>query len=250
MSRLIQHDRRQLAKYPSLLGIDEAGRGCLAGPVSAGAVWLDATFFSSKLRRQLAGTINDSKKLSAEDRDEIYHIILGWEERGMIRCATAMADVMEIDAYNILGATRLAMHRCVQTLVESHEGPCPFATAASGDDVPLFSDNDVAWPRMLVDGKPLKPFAWQHHALVGGDGKSLSIAMASILAKVRRDRLMEELDRAYPKYGFATHKGYATPEHITAIKAHGPCPEHRPLFLRSILNNPEGQEEDHLEFSF
>mgnify|MGYP000893324454 CR=1 FL=1 len=247
MSRLVQYDRRLLSKFPSLVGIDEAGRGCLAGPVMAAAVWLDGTFFLHKLRRNLAEEINDSKKLSAEDREEIYQLIQGWAERGLLRWASATADVLEIDAYNILGATRLAMHRCLQALADAHAGPCPFAAAASGSDVPLFSLEDRAWPRVLVDGKPLKPFAWQHQAVVGGDGKSLAVAMASVVAKVRRDRLMAELERKFPGYGFAENKGYGTAQHVAALKEKGPCEQHRPLFLRGILREEGVAEETHPE---
>ena len=247
MSRLVQYDRRLLSKFPSLVGIDEAGRGCLAGPVVAAAVWLDGTFFLNKLRRNLAEEINDSKKLSAEDREEIYQLIEGWAARGLLRWVSASADVLEIDAYNILGATRLVMHRCLQGLADAHAGPCPFAAAATGSDVPLFSAEDRAWPRVLVDGRPLKPFSWQHQAVVGGDGKSLVIAMASIVAKVRWDRLLVALEKDFPGYGFAENKGYGTAQHVAALKEMGPCEQHRPLFLRSILQEENGATENHPE---
>ncbi|MDR2862250.1 MAG: ribonuclease HII [Puniceicoccales bacterium] len=253
MSRLLRHDRRQLAQYPSLVGIDEAGRGCLAGPVSAGAVWLDHTFFTSRARLALARAANDSKKMSPAAREEMYLALCEWESTGALRSAQATASVLEIGAYNILGATRLAMHRCLQMLAKTTVDackPCPFLAAASGGDTPLFHIDETLWPRVLVDGRPLKPFAWQHTAIVGGDGKSLAIALASILAKVRRDKLMAEMDKLYPQYGFAIHKGYATPMHIEAIRKHGACPEHRPLFLRAILASVSGGIGGHPEFAF
>ncbi len=248
MSRLIAHDRRQLKKYPSLVGIDEAGRGCLAGPVSAGAVWFDREFLSDRKRAKAAGAINDSKKLSPAAREAIFEQIQSWIADGVLAGTAQTANVTEIDVYNILGATRLAMSRCLKTLADAHPGPCPFA--GTGDDTPLFSNNDSEYPLVLADGRPLKPFAWRHTALVKGDGRSLAVAMASVSAKVSRDRLMKELDKMYPQYGYAIHKGYATPEHIAAIKKHGPCPEHRPLFLRSILSPSEDAGDAHPEFSF
>lgn len=239
MVRLLQHDRRQLKKFPSLVGLDEAGRGCLAGPVSAGAVWLDGAFFDNRARCKVARAVNDSKKLSPAARDELHAALCEWAGQGVVRIAQDTASVLEIDAYNILGATRLAMGRCLQALERSHAGPGgqpAFLAAASGDDTPLFADDASAWPCVLVDGRPLRPFAWRHTALVGGDGRSLCIALASILAKVRRDCLMAALDQRFPRYGFAVHKGYATAAHILAIREHGPCAEHRLLFLRAILD--------------
>jgi len=103
---------------------------------------------------------------------------------------------------------------------------------------------------VLVDGLPLRPFAWAHESVKGGDGKSLAIALASIVAKVERDRLLVELDARYPAYGFARHKGYGTPDHIEALRRLGPCPEHRELFVRGILAGEEPPPESQDEFSF
>jgi ribonuclease HII len=197
--------------------------------------------FDTRDSRRLARRANDSKKLSPDVRAELHDALCEWEHTGVVRFAQENANVLEIDAYNILGATRLAMHRCLQTLATRYSADgasCPFAdSSGGGEDTPLLDDAFTASPLVLADGRPLRPFAWRHIALVGGDGRSLAIALASILAKVRRDRLMVELGERFPAYGFATHKGYATPEHIAAIRRHGPCPEHRPLFLRSILDN-------------
>lgn len=249
MSRLLQHDRRLLARHPSLVGVDEAGRGCLAGPVSAGAVWIDKVFFASRVRCALAGVVNDSKQLSAGAREEIHALLGVWVEAGVARAAQATASVLEIDAYNILGATRLAMQRCLQALSEGAGGGV-FLAATAGVDTPLFCDDEAGWPLVLVDGRALKPFAWRHRALTGGDGRSFAIALASVLAKVRRDRLMRELDARHPQYGFAQHKGYGTVAHVEAIRRHGPCAEHRPLFLRSVLGGAGGGSGAHPEFAF
>jgi ribonuclease HII len=254
MSRLTQHDRGLLAKNPAgIFGVDEAGRGCLAGPVSAAAVWLDMRIFGTRDSRRLARRANDSKKLSPSARNELFAAIETWKHTGVARVEQAFASALEIDAYNILGATRLAMHRCLHALsraAATATEPSPFADSSSGgDDTPLLADSAAARPLVLVDGLPLKPFAWRHTALVGGDGRSLAIALASIYAKVSRDRFMEDLDQRFPAYAFATHKGYATPAHIAAIRAHGPCSEHRPLFLRAILKPPPPAATQ-TEFSF
>jgi ribonuclease HII len=220
--------------------------------VSAGAVWLDGSFFENRTRCKIARAANDSKKLSPAAREELHAVLCEWGKQGVARFAQATADVLEIDAYNILGATRLAMSRCLQLLAKEHalpDGRSPFLAVTSGADTPLFVDDASAWPGVLVDGLPLKPFAWRHTALVGGDGRSLCIALASILAKVRRDHLMAELDQRFPQYGFAVHKGYATTAHIAAIREHGPCTEHRPLFLRAILTKSPAVDAQ-VEFAF
>jgi ribonuclease HII len=212
-------------------------------------VWIDRAFFASRVRYALAGVVNDSKRLSPGAREEIHALLGVWEEAGAVRAAQATASVLEIDAFNILGATRLAMQRCLQAL-SAGAGGGVFLAATAGMDTPLFCDDGGRWPLVLVDGRALKPFAWRHRALVGGDGRSFAIALASVLAKVRRDRLMRELDARYPQYGFAEHKGYGTAAHVAAIRRHGPCEEHRPLFLRSVLGGAGGGGAVHPEFAF
>ncbi len=176
-----------------IAGIDEAGRGPLAGPVVAAAVILDPA-------RPIAG-LRDSKLLSAARRDELAVVIraraLAW--------SIAAADVDEIDALNILQATLLAMRRACEDL----------------DVVP-----DEAW----VDGNRCPALACPARAIVKGDRDVAAISAASILAKTARDALLVELDRVYPAYGFARHKGYGTAEHLAALAALGPCPAHRRSF--------------------
>lgn len=253
---LIQFDKKRLGASPGLCGVDEAGRGCLAGPVVAAAVWADARFYDSRMRARLAASVNDSKQLSADDREELLALITLWRDRGVLRYAPGEASVMEIGVYNILGATRLAMGRAIKTLADAAPGAHPpFSPAGHARD-PLFAGGAAACVPVSVDGKPLKPFAWEHDAIVGGDAKSLVIAMASIVAKVTRDRALVALDKVYPQYGFAEHKGYGTPEHVLALHRHGPCPEHRPLFIRGILNGGKATdadavaEDDQSEFGF
>ncbi len=174
-------------------GVDEAGRGPLAGPVVAAAVILDPA-------RQVRG-LRDSKVLSPERREELAVRI---RERA-IAWATGSADVAEIDRLNILHATMLAMRRAVEAL-------------------------GVVPEEALVDGNRCPALACRTRAIVKGDRDVKAISAASILAKTARDALLVELDRAYPQYGFAQHKGYGTPEHLAALQRHGPCPLHRRSF--------------------
>lgn len=174
-------------------GVDEAGRGPLAGPVVAAAVILPEGFD--------AVGINDSKKLSPKKRDRLYdHIRANASDVGV-----GVAEAGEIDAINILQASLLAMRRAVESLA-------------------------VAPQHLLVDGLFDVPLPLSQEALVKGDSRSVSIAAASIVAKVVRDRLMAEYALLYPHYGFNGHKGYPTKAHKMAIAAHGPSPIHRTTF--------------------
>lgn len=175
-------------------GVDEAGRGPLAGSVVAAAVILPRGF-------KLAG-LTDSKKLSAKARANFYDTLTSG---GEILWATGEADAGEIDRINILRATHLAMARALEGLPQKPD-------------------------HALVDGLPVHGLPVEHTALVGGDALSLSIAAASVIAKVTRDRLMMALDAEYPGYGFARHKGYGVPAHLEALRKHGPCPHHRRSF--------------------
>jgi ribonuclease HII len=176
-----------------LCGVDEAGRGPLAGPVTAAAVMLDPA-------RPIDG-LRDSKKLSAAARERLADEI---RERAAAWCV-AEASVAEIDQLNILHATMLAMQRAVAGL------------ARAPDDV---------W----VDGNRCPNWVWRSQAVVKGDDKVAAIAAASILAKTARDRFMCSLHDEYPAYGFARHMGYGTAAHLAALKAHGACPHHRRSF--------------------
>lgn len=247
MASLAQFDRKKGAERPGIAGVDEAGRGSLCGPVVAAAVLLDAGFYGETAwLRQLSGA-NDSKKLTPEKRLELRRRIAEMEAEGKLKTAWAQGSVMEISAHNILGATRLAMARCIAQLAR---GPIAPLFAAAGTEGELFGHSDGRTFLVLIDGLPLRPFAWAHEAVKGGDGKSLAIALASIIAKVERDRMLVEMHAAYPEYGFATHKGYGTPEHVEALRRLGPCPEHRDLFVRSILAGEQPPETQEGEFSF
>lgn len=201
LMHMYDYERKALAEGCQIIaGVDEAGRGPLAGPVSVAAVILPFELELPKL--------NDSKKLSAKVRDELYAMI----KEHAISIATVFIDAKTIDSINIYQATMNGMYDVIATL-----NPVP--------------------DKVLIDAMPLNNLSMAHESIIKGDAKSASIAAASIIAKVSRDRLMDEYDKKYPEYGFAHHKGYGTAEHIAAIKKYGPCPIHRLTFepLRSMI---------------
>ena len=179
-------------------GIDEAGRGPLAGPVVAAAVILDR----SRAKRRLLRRLDDSKKLTAVDRQAAY---LALCDSDAVVIGIGAASAREIDRFNILQATYLGMRRAVAGLAQQAEA-------------------------VLIDGLPVPGFPVPQEALVKGDARSFSIAAASVIAKVTRDRFMRTAAALHPQYGFERHKGYGTPEHLEALRLHGPCPLHRRSF--------------------
>lgn len=190
-----EHGYRQ---YSYICGVDEAGRGPLAGPVAAGAVILP--------RDCEILYLNDSKKLSAAKREELYEVIT----REAVAWGVGLVGPDVIDEVNILQATYLAMKQAIGKL---------------GVEPDLFLNDAVTIPGITAKQVPI----------VKGDAKSISIAAASILAKVTRDRLMEQYDSIYPEYGFASHKGYGSAAHIEAIRKYGPCPIHRRSFITHFV---------------
>ena len=182
-------------------GVDEAGCGPLAGPVVAASVVFPCSWLQAGLDRQLRG-LNDSKQLTAEEREKFFAVLSAHPE---IRSAVAIVDVEMIDQINIRQAAWRAMKHALDQLADRPE-------------------------HVLVDGLKICWLPYPQTALVQGDCRSYSIAAASVLAKVTRDRMMTEYDRLYPGYGFAEHKGYATPQHYAAIQQNGPCPIHRRSF--------------------
>ncbi|HIS68299.1 MAG TPA: ribonuclease HII [Candidatus Gallacutalibacter stercoravium] len=198
MDWLCYENEAMAAGLSPVCGVDEAGRGPLAGPVFAAAVILPPGL--------LLPGVNDSKKLSPKKREALFDLIC----QNAVSYGIASASEAEIDSVNILNATFLAMQRAVAQL----------------DPQPALA---------LVDGNRLPSLPMPAKAIVKGDALSLSIAAASILAKVSRDRLMEELGRQYPQYQFDKHKGYGTKLHIELIRQYGPCPLHRRSFLTKIL---------------
>jgi ribonuclease HII len=245
---LLRHDRRALNGFSGLVGVDEAGRGALAGPVVAAAVWLETAFYADACRCRQGREINDSKQLSPEARAECFAVIEQWRGDGLARVAVASASVEEIALHNIFGATRLAMDRCLRALHQAHGG---LPTVDDGN-MPLFAAGNApppVRPRVLVDGRPLRPFFWQHDGLIDGDAKCFAIAAASIIAKVTRDQQMVDLDGEIPDYGLARHKGYGTPEHWDALRRLGPTAHHRALFLRK-MNAENSRADDQAQWEF
>lgn len=191
-------------------GVDEAGRGPLAGPVVAAAAILPPHWADPGLPAELAG-LNDSKQLTETQRETYFEFLA---HCGEIEFAIAQVNAAVIDEINILQATHRAMNDALAQLK-----PLP--------------------PHALVDGRPVKILCVPQTAIVKGDARSYSIAAASVLAKVTRDRLMLEYHAQFPEYGFAGHKGYGTAKHLAAIEKHGPCPIHRKSFAPLKAKEPE-----------
>ena len=197
MLDMYKYERSLAGDRTPYCGVDEAGRGPLAGPVCAAAVILPEGLVIPGL--------NDSKKLTAKKRDALYDIICDTA----VAFGIAFATVDEIEALNIKGATYLAMERAIADMA-----PAPVLALVDGND-----KNTLSIPAVKV---------------VKGDSLCASIAAASVLAKVTRDRYMDDLDALYPQYGFAKHKGYGTAAHYAALREYGPSPVHRPTYLRKM----------------
>ncbi len=194
----INYERQLLERYSFVAGMDEVGRGPLAGPVVAACVVIDKNV---KLIRK----VRDSKILDEKTREELFDEIIGRATDYSI----ALATHKEIDKYNILNATQLAMNRAVAKLQIKPE-------------------------HTIIDGRFSKPFEFESECIIKGDDKHFSIASASILAKVFRDRMMKYYAERYPEYGFDGHKGYGTKDHYLAIEKYGPCPIHRISFIHQL----------------
>lgn len=194
----LEFEKEALAKgYKSVCGVDEAGRGPLAGPVCAAAVILPEGV--------VIDGVNDSKKLSEKKRESLFDVI----REQALSYSIAYATVDEIEEINILNATMLAMRRAIDGL-------------------------EIKADYAMIDGNKIPPIDIDAECIVKGDAKSMSIACASILAKVSRDRLLYKYAEEYPMYGFDKHKGYGTKVHREAILKYGPCPYHRKSFLKKL----------------
>ena len=200
---MLDHETEAQNKgFRFILGIDEAGRGPLAGPVVAAAVCLTSSDFTC--------TINDSKKMTPKSREKAFHEIFDKAHVGI-----GIISETVIDAVNILNASHLAMDAAVDDLLSRMP-----QDATPKEQVML-----------LVDGNQFRThLPYRYKTIIGGDGSSLSIACASIVAKVFRDRMLDTYDRVFPQYGFSQHKGYPTQSHRDAIKTHGPSLIHRRTF--------------------
>lgn len=197
-TRIMKQFEDEYRVYGTICGIDEAGRGPLCGPVVAGAVILPKEYDILY--------INDSKKLSDKKREEVYEEIA----KTAVSWAVGIVSPARIDEINILQATYEAMREAIQKLTVKPD---------------ILLNDAVTIPQVDIKQVPI----------IKGDAKSQSIAAASIMAKVTRDRMMEEYDKLYPEYCFAKHKGYGTAAHIAAIKEYGPCPIHRRTFIKNFI---------------
>lgn len=199
LKKLKEHEIKLYSKEVKLIaGIDEAGRGPLAGPVVVGIAIMP--------KNSMIEGINDSKRVSEKKREKIYEIIT----KEAIDWSVGIADQNEIDEINILNATKLALTRAIEGLK-------------------IKPDLILVDALTSIDTKGIP-----YMSIIKGDAKEYSIAAASILAKVTRDRMMREYDEIYPQYGFSGHKGYGTAKHIAAIKEYGPCILHRKTFIKNI----------------
>jgi len=235
VNALWEHDEAALGGAPWLIGVDEAGRGALAGPVVAAAALVRRELFAAPDGAARCGRVNDSKQLTAEAREGHFALIEGLRDDGFVDRAAASASVGEIEERNIVGATELAMTRALRELEGRLGGRRLRRSAEAG---PLF-EGDASAPRVLVDGRALPRLPFVHEGLVDGDARSLAIAMASVVAKVTRDRALVELGERYPDYGFARHKGYGTAAHRECLRRRGASAVHRPRFLRKLGPLPE-----------
>lgn len=245
------HDRKAAKPYSGIVGVDEAGRGCLAGPVVAGAALLTVGFFAKAANRRRCAEVNDSKQLDQAKREKLLAKMETMRDAGELWFATGEASIDEIESENIVGATCLAMLRAMDSLTDQCDGIWkPHKKEESGT---LFSPSSSTSDRwlILVDGRPMKRLPYDHQGLIKGDTLSLAVAMGSIAAKVTRDRLMIELDARYPGFDFASNKGYGSPNHLKGLAKDGPTEVHRPRFLKKILPepNPEKSEQSLLNFS-
>ena len=216
-SILQEYDAKLVVKAGSIIGLDEVGRGALAGPVFTAACFVRRDFFLNKENLSLTAPFRDSKKMSAPMRERAYQNLIHLKKIGSVDFEITSASVQEIESLNISGATRLAFDRSLKAIFARNRTP--------------------AQSLILMDGKPLKDFPYKHQAIIGGDDQSLTIACASILAKVARDCFMDALGKQFPRYDWQKNKGYGTKFHREQIQTGGPCSEHRTLFLRKILNS-------------
>ncbi len=244
------HDRKAAKGLAGIVGVDEAGRGCLAGPVVAGAALLPTGFFAKAANRRRCAEVNDSKQLNEAKREELFATLETLRDAGELWFATGEASVEEIESENVVGATCFAMKRAMDALGEK----CGGLWRPQGRDEAegLFGPSSSSTERwlVLVDGRPMKRLPYAHRGLVKGDTLSLAVAMASIAAKVTRDRFMRKLDESYPAYDFASNKGYGSPNHLRALSVHGPTEVHRPRFLEKILRDADEEESEQTLLSF
>lgn len=225
---LVGFDKRSLGDAGSLVGIDEVGRGCLAGPVVAAAIRCEAAFYSTSWCRRHSRNVDDSKRLTADRRMAVIGRFSHACRENWIQIGIGVATVGEIERHNIYHATTLAMKRALAKVLAAGAGELWAAVEELGTPAPA----DV---RILIDGRPIRHFPLAHEGVVKGDQRSLAIALAGIHAKEWRDAHMRELHAQHPEYGFVSNKGYGTAGHLEALLRHGPSLHHRPSFLHKLM---------------
>ena len=226
---LLLYDGQFFTKgFKSVIGADEAGRGPLAGPVMAGAVWIDNDFYNEYRWNKEISLFQDSKQLTEKQRQEAFQMLQDLSQKTALKFAFGESSVPEIDVGNILYATTLAFRRALENLQKVDNVTLPRV-----DDLINFSQHNTV--HIIVDGYRFKRLPYQHTGLVKGDRTSFCIAAASIVAKVLRDKKMLELAKQFPQYHFEENKGYGTEAHVVALKEYGPCEIHRRSFLHKIL---------------
>ena len=219
---LFEFDRTNKKDFEFLIGTDEAGRGPGAGPVFAAAVCFVSDIDNEIIEK--LSVLNDSKQLTEKKREELFEQIKSLEKEGKCICSVQEGSVAQIDKMNILNTSLDCMKRSCESIIKKINGKKA---------------------KILVDGNRLiKNFSCPQTTVVKGDSKSAAIAAASILAKVSRDRLMEELSNQYPQYHWDKNKGYLSAEHIAAIKIYGATDLHRAKFLRNILETTNPVEKN------
>ena len=239
------YDRKEAKRSLGIVGVDEAGRGCAAGPVVAGAVVLPAEFFLEAANRKACAQMNDSKQFPEDRREELYAVILNLAERGELLQASGEASIEEIEAENIVGATCLAMKRAMDAASEKSKA---FGHLNQSPRTIFFKYRFINGRKALgcSGGREADEEAsLRAHGLIKGDTISLAMAMGSLIAKVTRDRFMRKFAEEFPDYDFSSNKGYGSPNHLKALKESGPTRLHRPRFLRNLLPvSEQAKEED------
>ncbi|MFI3291518.1 MAG: ribonuclease HII [Opitutales bacterium] len=245
MNKLASFDIEHLRLRTYFTGVDEAGRGALAGPVCAAAFLADEKFYDRLDDFKILAQLNDSKQLKSEQRDTIYFELIELKKKGIVDFEWAFASVEEIEKINILEATKLAMKRALDQLNNRNE----LNYALMQNRLELFESStpNLAQSEIFVDGKPLKNFKYKHFSIIKGDSKSFAIAAASVVAKVNRDKLMIDLAKTYKHYAIEQHKGYATALHCERLSELGLSPIHRKSFVETMLRHKEEKAETQAE---
>lgn len=217
MGNLVDFDRGYLEDFSGIVGVDEVGRGAIAGPVVAVALCVKTSFYRQKWQKKECDLVQDSKRLNSQQRETAVRQLFSWKKEGWLNWAVGRVTHRTVDRVNVFHATVLAMGNALKHLEERLPSPH------------CLSPSYV----ILIDGIPLKRLPYSHRSLTGGDDKSFAIAGASVIAKVVRDTYMTTHFDA-SRYGFAQHKGYGTKKHMDALRKYGSSAIHRKSFISKV----------------